>query len=101
CCAPDIFTLSLHDALPISWNAGRKESWRGPTHALTLAYLGLWIKGIIVNPACQDFRDAFRFRMSSMPVVRTWCDLNLDCDPPWRSEEHTSELQSPDHLVCR
>src|SRR5258708_19336327 len=28
------------------------------------------------------------------------------CTPPtrrarWRSEEHTSELQSPDHLVCR
>src|SRR5258708_505208 len=22
-------------------------------------------------------------------------------DPRWRSEEHTSELQSPDHLVCR
>src|SRR5258708_14740009 len=21
--------------------------------------------------------------------------------PTWRSEEHTSELQSPDHLVCR
>src|SRR5258708_31765862 len=21
--------------------------------------------------------------------------------PGWRSEEHTSELQSPDHLVCR
>src|SRR5258708_18736241 len=21
--------------------------------------------------------------------------------PEWRSEEHTSELQSPDHLVCR
>src|SRR5258708_14447545 len=21
--------------------------------------------------------------------------------PPFRSEEHTSELQSPDHLVCR
>src|SRR5258708_24093978 len=21
--------------------------------------------------------------------------------PLWRSEEHTSELQSPDHLVCR
>src|SRR5258708_20136325 len=29
----------------------------------------------------------------------------LDCHPrrprPQRSEEHTSELQSPDHLVCR
>src|SRR5258708_18490750 len=23
------------------------------------------------------------------------------CDQPTRSEEHTSELQSPDHLVCR
>src|SRR5258708_29231736 len=22
-------------------------------------------------------------------------------EPPLRSEEHTSELQSPDHLVCR
>src|SRR5258708_25472372 len=24
-----------------------------------------------------------------------------DRRPEWRSEEHTSELQSPDHLVCR
>src|SRR5258708_30037718 len=23
------------------------------------------------------------------------------CRHRWRSEEHTSELQSPDHLVCR
>src|SRR5256885_15861131 len=23
------------------------------------------------------------------------------CAPPWRSEEHTSELQSPCNLVCR
>src|SRR5215467_15798269 len=23
------------------------------------------------------------------------------CRPPWRSEEHTSELQSPCNLVCR
>src|SRR5438552_15012966 len=28
---------------------------------------------------------------------------SLRTSPPltWRSEEHTSELQSPDHLVCR
>src|SRR5258708_11510129 len=25
----------------------------------------------------------------------------LDLIEVWRSEEHTSELQSPDHLVCR
>src|SRR5438552_8733608 len=27
--------------------------------------------------------------------ARAWCESRL------RSEEHTSELQSPDHLVCR
>src|SRR5258708_10642122 len=26
---------------------------------------------------------------------------SLDCRFSFRSEEHTSELQSPDHLVCR
>src|SRR5438552_11411658 len=28
-------------------------------------------------------------------------DLGADARHPDRSEEHTSELQSPDHLVCR
>src|SRR5947208_10247679 len=27
--------------------------------------------------------------------------INECCQPAVRSEEHTSELQSPDHLVCR
>src|SRR5207253_6824192 len=26
---------------------------------------------------------------------------NAACEEPWRSEEHTSELQSRGHLVCR
>src|SRR5258708_29670654 len=38
-----------------------------------------------------------------------WCASCATCCWPrvapmpgcWRSEEHTSELQSPDHLVCR
>src|SRR5690348_18223396 len=30
----------------------------------------------------------------------TWQTIK-PCDPPERSEEHTSELQSPVHLVCR
>src|SRR5258708_9152523 len=33
-------------------------------------------------------------------VVPAAC-LTLANRPPGRSEEHTSELQSPDHLVCR
>src|SRR5258708_14900421 len=28
-------------------------------------------------------------------------DANIPADSTFRSEEHTSELQSPDHLVCR
>src|SRR5690348_18018955 len=44
---------------------------------------------------------------SSSPLVNasTWALLLtgkvLDDDKPGRSEEHTSELQSPVHLVCR
>src|SRR5258708_31617528 len=33
------------------------------------------------------------------PVAEELCKLR--CGRPPRSEEHTSELQSPDHLVCR
>src|SRR5258708_17271221 len=55
----EIYTLSLHDALPIC---------RGATAQFAVSYS---------YPSCAH--DA------SFP----------------RSEEHTSELQSPDHLVCR
>src|SRR5258708_29293824 len=56
----EIYTLSLHDALPISSPA---------------------------VPAAQDDGDsALRTQHSGLSM---------------RSEEHTSELQSPDHLVCR
>src|SRR5947208_10639999 len=37
-------------------------------------------------------RDAFRHALKT-------CENTFD--PGHRSEEHTSELQSPDHLVCR
>src|SRR5205807_5695214 len=58
----EIYTLSLHDALPISqerfYESGRWLFW---------------------DDLGQDLRFAFRMR----------------------SEEHTSELQSPCNLVCR
>src|SRR5947208_1397014 len=56
----EIYTLSLHDALPIFLRAV------GPARAL-------------------DDRPAHARHRAHRP----------------RSEEHTSELQSPDHLVCR
>src|SRR5260363_481005 len=51
----EIYTLSLHDALPI---------------------------------CCHS-------------VLGKSIDTGRGCLPQQRSEEHTSELQSPDHLVCR
>src|SRR5258708_19469048 len=56
----------------------------------------------------QPFKEA-----RSIPLGRTYSNLDhvdvlgrmmtrsvLDTVPKTRSEEHTSELQSPDHLVC-
>src|SRR5258708_22157846 len=41
----------------------------------------------------------------SNPIVRpsaiSLCSFSNHFKEKWRSEEHTSELQSPDHLVCR
>src|SRR5258708_34786757 len=60
----EIYTLSLHDALPI-WRTTSKSK-----------------------------RSPMRFRGARGGFgLQEWLRI--------RSEEHTSELQSPDHLVCR
>src|SRR2546429_8499520 len=75
----EIYTLSLHDALPIS-------PWRA-------------------RPLVQPWLELFRlwpFRVflieAEMSVVH---GRDLPPDKEERSEEHTSELQSRLHLVCR
>src|SRR5258708_39247607 len=67
----EIYTLSLHDALPIS-----KGSLSGSS-----------IPGSLRRQA----------RGSSCAA----CCERRSASLASRSEEHTSELQSPDHLVCR
>src|SRR2546430_3743707 len=74
----EIYTLSLHDALPIS---------------TTRSVLRIGSSFSTVLPSSM----AGRHRSSS---VVTSSDLSR----PWsctRSEEHTSELQSQSNLVCR
>src|SRR5258708_24125736 len=62
----EIYTLSLHDALPIS---GQHLS---------------------VHCRRQRYHPQYANRISAGVARKSG-----------RSEEHTSELQSPDHLVCR
>src|SRR5258706_8050472 len=73
----EIYTLSLHDALPISLRTTR---WQGTTSGT-----GLWARAV------PTARTAFGWPISAaiQPYGRT------------RSEEHTSELQSLTNLVCR
>src|SRR5437867_5024415 len=80
---PEIFTLSLHDALPI--------------------YVGECTVTIVLvkNAASVGCDENIR-----PPVVVVVADGNTHSEGSarharFRSEEHTSELQSPYDLVCR
>src|SRR5439155_20148125 len=85
---PQIYTLSLHDALPISvivccsssiliahpFSAGNSLASRAP---------------MVSNSACT-WAEEMSGRSRAITAIQ--------CS---RSEEHTSELQSRGHLVCR
>src|SRR5258708_28094967 len=67
----EIYTLPLHDALPISFNPFWSSS----------------VDSVASSGTCTS--------------VLPWHEKCTTSATPVRSEEHTSELQSPDHLVCR
>src|SRR5258708_20148049 len=67
----EIYTLSLHDALPIFLDDSSAEKDRLQS----------------IQKAIFNILDDLRVEKDNLEQTR--------------SEEHTSELQSPDHLVCR
>src|SRR5690554_7150614 len=83
----EIYTLSLHDALPIwtQWRLKKKE----------LVASGV-AEGPEVEPAGLILE---RLRWARRNGV--WSVSKKARHSAWRSEEHTSELQSRPHLVCR
>src|SRR5690606_41672977 len=86
--APEIYTLSLHDALPISGNPGGERPERAP--------------GESVRPRVRGRHHRFRRGAdgtAGAKVHRLRRERSSDIGP--RSEEHTSELQSRENLVCR
>src|SRR3712207_7704148 len=72
----EIYTLSLHDALPIS---GR--------HAIRAATSGGTGRGRFAGSTGSNLASGPRLHKMVSPLIR--------------SEEHTSELQSRQYLVCR
>src|SRR2546422_7000592 len=78
----EIYTLSLHDALPISFRPPSTTLW-SPSLTPTAAR----------SAGRRLARSALRARAKARPTPRR--------RQPSRSEEHTSELQSRLHLVCR
>src|SRR5947208_8151604 len=86
----EIYTLSLHDALPISGSSTtRLEPPRGKRRRSASA---------CVAGEHVDLYVAARQPGGAEPDQGLDPAAGEDVD---RSEEHTSELQSPDHLVCR
>src|SRR5687768_17172114 len=81
---PHIYTLSLHDALPISPRRAPRERRSGASAS----------RGSLPPCAASESRAADRFGVSSHAISARFCCF-------LRSEEHTSELQSRLHLVCR
>src|SRR5437660_8092186 len=78
----EIYTLSLHDALPI-FSASSKSA---PSPSIPL----------ILTSVAGSCKCRCLFHSSSAATSRApWLMLEK------RSEEHTSELQSRGHLVCR
>src|SRR3989442_1680906 len=81
----EIYTLSLHDALPISHTHGRSNRCKNPLNFAphVSSSFGKTRPSKLTDPSFQRF------------------DRDLDPLGEGRSEEHTSELQSRPHLVCR
>src|SRR5206468_12583715 len=86
----EISPLSLHDALPISSAWSTRWPCRPAPLAATSSSSGC------SRCPCSPSSPS---RPTSSPWCSTW--LLLGRSAWWRSEEHTSELQSRSDLVCR
>src|SRR5436189_1244041 len=75
----ETYTLSLHDALPICWAA----------------------MTFFAPPWCAVCGVPFEHPMGEAAVCAACARQRPSWDRARRSEEHTSELQSPMYLVCR
>src|SRR5207248_9321968 len=86
--SPELSTLSLHDALPIFMPAARAAACAAARCVWVAHCSQVWNSTL----ACSRARSA-----ATVAERSDWRAAGHDR----RSEEHTSELQSPYDLVCR
>src|SRR5258708_20171202 len=77
---------------------------RRPPRSTLFPYTTLFrsLKACDANSRLAAMYDAFMARIVDIcPPGGSYLDVGCNTGYFPRSEEHTSELQSPDHLVCR
>src|SRR5690606_40018137 len=98
---PGVQPLSLHDALPISWVQLSAETLLicATRRDLRRAAAFLWMTPLDAALSMRLMARRRRSAASSAPdSAAVTADLVRDLSS--RSEEHTSELQSREKLVC-
>src|SRR5690606_40909783 len=84
----------LHDALPIFKREAIRLAWAFLTEELKIPKEKLYVTVHISDDEAADIWH----QQEGIPKDRIF---RFDEDNFWRSEEHTSELQSREKLVCR
>src|SRR5205823_13905937 len=98
--SPDLYTLSLHDALPICFDAHL-------THFFNHRFLfcaqrmRFWIIVDLNFIAVLGDKRVQRFDQMPRRTIHHRLERGVNVFGRSRSEEHTSELQSLAYLVCR
>src|SRR5207249_8753789 len=93
----EIYTLSLHDALPISASSPGDGVYGDAVPTITAGFDGfqyLQTAAVLTSPAVCS--TTYTHDATSGPG-----NYPTSCTGAARSEEHTSELQSRFDLVCR
>src|SRR5690606_41653838 len=94
----ELYTLSLHDALPIS---STRTFFRNFFRFKNFPSL-LKIDPRLFNfPGCRILLAPCATLPAPPVNMSSRADNTISKTPPSRSEEHTSELQSRENLVCR
>src|SRR5439155_19666199 len=96
---PGIYSLSLHDALPISRRAPAR---RRAICSIFSRFQGTAQAARLAISCGTDSKSSHTMRSPWARMVEPELIANRAAwAVPWRSEEHTSELQSRGQLVCR